>query len=190
MILTIPFPNIDPTLIEFGPLAIRWYSLAYIAGLVIGWRYCRRLALRPPPRLAPDDFDDLAPFCGGKEKLASMLANPVTGDNPGYEYIKPTGGANLNGTVMIYQLRSGQRDLNLPVARADGSVGALNTSRLRQNLPRQVAKRVQPRPTRPKNAIPTPGKVVRPPRPAAKAKPTPPAAARTNPRYSVACSKY
>ena len=58
MILTIPFPNIDPTLIEFGPLAIRWYSLAYIAGLVIGWRHCRRLALRPPPRLTPDDFDD------------------------------------------------------------------------------------------------------------------------------------
>ena len=58
MILAIPFPNIDPTLIELGPLAIRWYSLAYIAGLVIGWRYCRRLALRPPQRLTPDDFDD------------------------------------------------------------------------------------------------------------------------------------
>ena len=32
----IPFPQIDPVLIEFGPFAIRWYALAYIAGLVIG----------------------------------------------------------------------------------------------------------------------------------------------------------
>ncbi|HUD50957.1 prolipoprotein diacylglyceryl transferase [Parvibaculum sp.] len=35
----IPFPNIDPVLIHIGPLAIRWYALAYIAGLVLGWRY-------------------------------------------------------------------------------------------------------------------------------------------------------
>ncbi|MFA7639714.1 MAG: prolipoprotein diacylglyceryl transferase [Parvibaculum sp.] len=34
-----PFPNIDPVLIEIGPFAIRWYALAYIAGLVLGWRY-------------------------------------------------------------------------------------------------------------------------------------------------------
>ena len=34
----IPFPQIDPVLVEFGPFAIRWYALAYIAGLLIGWR--------------------------------------------------------------------------------------------------------------------------------------------------------
>ncbi|MEE8536243.1 MAG: prolipoprotein diacylglyceryl transferase [Kiloniellales bacterium] len=58
MILTLPFPMIDPVLVEIGPLAIRWYSLAYIAGLVIGWRYCRRLAARPPASIGPDAFDD------------------------------------------------------------------------------------------------------------------------------------
>ena len=29
--------NIDPILFNFGFIAIRWYSLAYIAGILIGW---------------------------------------------------------------------------------------------------------------------------------------------------------
>jgi phosphatidylglycerol:prolipoprotein diacylglycerol transferase len=56
MILTIPFPDFDPVIFEFGPFAIRWYSLAYIAGLVIGWRYCRRLAVRSPARFTTEDL--------------------------------------------------------------------------------------------------------------------------------------
>ncbi len=40
----IPFPDIDPVALQLGPLAIRWYALAYIAGLVIGWRYALHLA--------------------------------------------------------------------------------------------------------------------------------------------------
>ena len=36
MLLAIPFPVIDPVLVEIGPFAIRWYALAYIAGIVIG----------------------------------------------------------------------------------------------------------------------------------------------------------
>jgi phosphatidylglycerol---prolipoprotein diacylglyceryl transferase len=56
---TIPYPAIDPVLIEIGPFVIRWYALAYIAGLVIGWRWCLMLAKRPPQfvtALAVDDF--------------------------------------------------------------------------------------------------------------------------------------
>lgn len=41
--LAIPFPAIDPVLVQIGPLAIRWYALAYIAGLIGGWLYARRL---------------------------------------------------------------------------------------------------------------------------------------------------
>lgn len=44
-LLAIPFPVIDPVAIAIGPLAIRWYALAYIAGLVLGWLYARRLAV-------------------------------------------------------------------------------------------------------------------------------------------------
>ncbi len=42
-----PFPEIDPVLIQIGPFAIRWYALAYIAGLLLGWRYLMRLAGTP-----------------------------------------------------------------------------------------------------------------------------------------------
>jgi phosphatidylglycerol:prolipoprotein diacylglycerol transferase len=41
--LVLPYPVIDPVLISFGPLVIRWYALAYIAGLLIGWWYSLRL---------------------------------------------------------------------------------------------------------------------------------------------------
>jgi phosphatidylglycerol:prolipoprotein diacylglycerol transferase len=44
------FPQIDPVIVQVGPLAIRWYALAYIAGLVIGWRLMRRLVVKTPGR--------------------------------------------------------------------------------------------------------------------------------------------
>ncbi|CDZ52574.1 Prolipoprotein diacylglyceryl transferase [Neorhizobium galegae bv. orientalis] len=39
-----PFPNIDPVAFSIGPLAIHWYGLAYVAGIMLGWFYARRLA--------------------------------------------------------------------------------------------------------------------------------------------------
>ena len=56
--LVIPYPEIDPVLIQFGPLAIRWYALAYIAGLVIGWQVMRRVCEQPPKVLSPVKIDD------------------------------------------------------------------------------------------------------------------------------------
>jgi len=38
-----PFPAIDPVLISIGPLAVRWYALAYIVGIIAGWFYARTL---------------------------------------------------------------------------------------------------------------------------------------------------
>ncbi len=52
------FPLIDPIAVQVGPLAIRWYALAYIVGIVLGWRYCLRLAKRDTTRPSPLDFDD------------------------------------------------------------------------------------------------------------------------------------
>jgi len=65
-LLAIPFPFSDPNApfvippFAIGPLtiAIRWYALAYIAGLLIGWRYCLRLAGNEPHRVARRDIDD------------------------------------------------------------------------------------------------------------------------------------
>jgi phosphatidylglycerol:prolipoprotein diacylglycerol transferase len=58
VILTLAFPAIDPVALQIGPLAIRWYALAYIAGLLLGWRYCRLLARRSPYKFTPEQIDD------------------------------------------------------------------------------------------------------------------------------------
>lgn len=59
MLFALTFPSIDPVLVSIGPFAIRWYALAYIVGLLLGWRYCLYLAGRSPrlvTRLQLDDF--------------------------------------------------------------------------------------------------------------------------------------
>jgi phosphatidylglycerol:prolipoprotein diacylglycerol transferase len=38
-----PFPQIDPIAISIGPLAIHWYGLAYVVGIMLGWLYARHL---------------------------------------------------------------------------------------------------------------------------------------------------
>ena len=54
----IPYPSIDPVLISFGPLAIRWYGLAYVVGLLLGWRYVLALSRRPDAAMTPRHVDD------------------------------------------------------------------------------------------------------------------------------------
>jgi phosphatidylglycerol---prolipoprotein diacylglyceryl transferase len=41
--LVLPFPDIDPVLIQIGPFALRWYALAYIVGILLGWLYARAI---------------------------------------------------------------------------------------------------------------------------------------------------
>ena len=45
--MSVPYPNIDPVLVQIGPFALRWYSLAYIGGLAVGWWYLTRLIKKP-----------------------------------------------------------------------------------------------------------------------------------------------
>lgn len=56
-LLALPFPAIDPVIIAVGPLAIRWYALAYIAGIVLGWQFAMRLARRPNSLVSPEQID-------------------------------------------------------------------------------------------------------------------------------------
>ncbi|WP_455373078.1 prolipoprotein diacylglyceryl transferase [Limibacillus halophilus] len=59
MLFAFVFPQIDPVAVQLGPFAIRWYALAYIVGLVLGWRLCRRLTKKTPAgSLTPEVFDD------------------------------------------------------------------------------------------------------------------------------------
>jgi phosphatidylglycerol:prolipoprotein diacylglycerol transferase len=54
----VAFPAIDPVAIQVGPLSIRWYALAYIAGIMLGWWYMRALTRRSPRALTVRDVDD------------------------------------------------------------------------------------------------------------------------------------
>lgn len=63
-LLVLPYPVIDPIALELGPVSVRWYGLAYMAGLLLGWFYIRRLLLdkslwRGNPAFSADLADDL-----------------------------------------------------------------------------------------------------------------------------------
>ena len=69
MIMAIPFPDISPEIfsIELGSftLALRWYALAYIVGILLGWRLAVRAVSRTDlwpanrPPMAPTAVEDL-----------------------------------------------------------------------------------------------------------------------------------
>jgi phosphatidylglycerol---prolipoprotein diacylglyceryl transferase len=69
VLASLPFPDFDPVLVHLGPLAIRWYALAYISGLLLGWWLIvlmirqKGLWKNPPfngkPPATEDDIGDL-----------------------------------------------------------------------------------------------------------------------------------
>ena len=112
-----PFPEFDPVLIHLGPLPIRWYALAYVAGIVLGWWYASRLAKTErlwspgkPPVTGPQ-LDDLVLWItlgvilGGRFGYAlfykpAMFAQIFTGDSWGerLELLQLwTGGMSFHG---------------------------------------------------------------------------------------------
>jgi phosphatidylglycerol:prolipoprotein diacylglycerol transferase len=60
----LPFPNIDPVIVRIGPLAVHWYGVGYIVGILFAWWYAKRLVtnarLWPDGTLPmkPEDLDD------------------------------------------------------------------------------------------------------------------------------------
>ena len=46
-LLVIPYPVVDPVALQIGLVSIRWYGLAYMAGILLGWLYGRYLVSRP-----------------------------------------------------------------------------------------------------------------------------------------------
>ena len=65
--LAIPFPVIDPVALQLGPLSVKWYGLAYVAGLIGGWWYARKLSVADSlwggrARPSPASLDDMLLF--------------------------------------------------------------------------------------------------------------------------------
>ncbi len=93
ILLSIPYPAIDPVALWIGPLPIRWYALAYIVGLIGGWSYARRVAGRAAfwgatPRPAIASLDDLLVYCALGVVLGGRLGY-VAFYNGGYYLSHP-----------------------------------------------------------------------------------------------------
>ena len=98
MVFAIPFPAIDPVLVSIGPFAIRWYALAYIAGIVLGWRYTLLLVNRganPPTgpnaaikAIGTKDMDDFIVWATLGVVLGGRLGY-VLFYKPGYYLFNP-----------------------------------------------------------------------------------------------------
>lgn len=58
------FPNIDPVAFSLGPLSVKWYGIAYVVSILLGWLYARKLVQTPQiwraetPALTTQDLDD------------------------------------------------------------------------------------------------------------------------------------
>lgn len=78
--LALTFPDFDPVAFRLGPLTIKWYGLAYMAGLVLGWAYIRRLL-----RDAPLWTGGLAPFSAEKadDLLIAITLGVIVGGRLG-----------------------------------------------------------------------------------------------------------
>ncbi len=84
----IPFPVVDPVAVAIGPFAIRWYALAYIAGILIGWKYAVWLAKRRPVFFEAKLIDDLVFYATLGIILGGRLGY-VLFYNPGYYLSHP-----------------------------------------------------------------------------------------------------
>jgi phosphatidylglycerol:prolipoprotein diacylglycerol transferase len=101
--LAIPYPAIDPVLFAIGPIAIRWYALAYIAGLVLGWRYCLWIASQPPKIVSREAVDDflvwatLGVILGGRIGYVLFYNPSFYFDNPSQIVAVWHGGMSFHG---------------------------------------------------------------------------------------------
>ncbi len=107
-LFALPFPSIDPVLIELGPFAIRWYALAYIAGLLFGWWMAKKLCSSPAlwggrAPILPEEFDDavvwiaLGVILGGRIGYVLFYNLPYYAANPFEAFTLWHGGMAFHG---------------------------------------------------------------------------------------------
>lgn len=106
------FPEIDPNVFAFelfgAEIALRWYALAYIAGLLIGWRFVTWLCRRPAlwgrgPYIPAEVVDDLltwmviAVIVGGRLGFVLFYQPEYYLANPGEILAIWRGGMSFHG---------------------------------------------------------------------------------------------
>jgi phosphatidylglycerol:prolipoprotein diacylglycerol transferase len=106
--LLIPFPAFDPVLVQVGPIAIRWYALAYIGGILIGWLYAKAIlrsqrASGGPAPISAADFDDfvlwvtLGIILGGRAGYVLFYNLPHFAEHPAEIVQLWKGGMSFHG---------------------------------------------------------------------------------------------
>ncbi len=85
----IPYPVIDPVAVNIGPLPIRWYALAYIGGLGLGWLYARLLVRDDRlwggvPRPTASALDDLVLYSALAIVIGGRLGQVIFYEWPYY----------------------------------------------------------------------------------------------------------
>ncbi len=108
----LPFPNIDPVLISIGPLSVHWYGIAYVVGILLGWRYARRLAATDRlwgargPAMSATDIDDfllwgaLGIVLGGRIGYIVFYDFAAFADNPLRLFEIWRGGMSFHGGLL------------------------------------------------------------------------------------------
>lgn len=69
--------GLDPIIFQIGPFALRWYSLAYIAGILVGWWYLSRLLAKPGAPMAQRHADNFITWATLGVILGGRLAYVV-----------------------------------------------------------------------------------------------------------------
>jgi phosphatidylglycerol:prolipoprotein diacylglycerol transferase len=103
---SLAFPQIDPVLLQLGPFAIRWYALAYIAGLLLGWRYMLSLNARRAELTTTEVIDDLLVWTivgiilGGRLGYVLFYNLPYYSANPLQALAVWQGGMSFHGGLL------------------------------------------------------------------------------------------
>ena len=86
----LPFPNIDPVILRLGPVAIHWYGLGYVVGILFAWWYAKRLVstrhlwANDTPPMKPEDLDDFVVWAALGVVLGGRLGYILFYDLPRY----------------------------------------------------------------------------------------------------------
>lgn len=86
----LPFPNIDPVIFEIGPVAVHWYGLGYVVGILFAWWYAKRLVTTPhlwandTPPMKPQDLDDFVVWAAAGVVLGGRAGYVLFYDLPRY----------------------------------------------------------------------------------------------------------
>lgn len=66
--------HLNPVLLQIGPFALRWYSLAYIAGILLGWFYLIRLLAQDAAPMTREQADALVTWVTAGIIIGGRLA--------------------------------------------------------------------------------------------------------------------